>query len=88
MIDYFTFIELQTQLKNAVYKEMIRLQNKVGIAGSELRPLCKEPLDFVRVAEEEWEATLRRGINTLAIEKNLPLCKEVARFVLFFLQLC
>ncbi|XP_064400158.1 TBC1 domain family member 19-like isoform X2 [Halichondria panicea] len=68
--------ELQTLLKNAVYKEVISLQNKVGIDGSELRPLCKEPLDFVRVAEEEWEATLRQGINTLAIEKNLPLCKE------------
>ena len=37
----------------------------------------KEPLDFVREAQEEWEVKLRRGVNTLCTELGVPLTREV-----------
>ena len=76
--------ELQTQLKNAIYKELIKLQARVDSPITEPHPHHKEPLDFVRVAQEEWEAKLKRGINTLCTEKSLPLCKEVCVLVYVF----
>lgn len=39
----------------------------------------KEPLDFVREAQEEWEVKLRRGVNTLCTELGVPLAREVCR---------
>ena len=41
----------------------------------------KEPLDFVREAQEEWEVKLRRGVNTLCTELGVPLAREVCRRV-------
>ena len=72
-------IGLQVQLKNAVYKELSRLHNEGGVPNSIETPLqhYKEPLDFIREAQEDWESKLRRGINTLCTEKGLVLAKEV-----------
>ena len=71
---------MQVQLKNAIYKELIQLQNKGGVPGPLEVPLphLKEPLDFLREAQEDWESKLRRGINTLCTEKGVPLSKEVS----------
>ena len=41
----------------------------------------KEPLDFVREAQEEWEVKLRRGVNTLCTELGVHLAREVCRRV-------
>ena len=41
----------------------------------------KEPLDFVREAQEEWEVKLRRGVNTLCTELGVPPAREVCRWV-------
>ncbi len=73
----FISSELQILLKNAVYKELLRLQSGVGAVKHGPLPYCKEPLEFVRVAADDWEAILKRGINTLVSEKNLSLVTEV-----------
>ena len=37
----------------------------------------KEPLDFVREAQEKWEVKMKRGVNTLCTELGVPLSREV-----------
>ena len=78
-INILNISDLQVQLKNAIYKELIQLQNKGGVPGPLEVPLphLKEPLDFLREAQEDWESKLRRGINALCTEKGVPLSKEV-----------
>ena len=37
----------------------------------------KEPLDFVRQIQEDWESKVRRGINTLCAERGIALARQV-----------
>lgn len=37
----------------------------------------KEPLDFVRQVQEDWEAKIRGGIDTLCTERGVALVREV-----------
>lgn len=39
--------------------------------------LCAEPLEYLRLAQEELERRLRRKINTLATQIGVPLAIEV-----------
>lgn len=66
-------------MKNAIFKELLQLHHEGGVAlGLEAPPLhVKEPLDFVREVQEDWEAKVRRGINTLCTEKGVVLAREV-----------
>ena len=72
--------DLHVQLKNAVFKELIQLQGQVGVVptvSATPPPQLKEPLDFLREAQEEWEGKLRRGINALCTDQGVPLAREV-----------
>lgn len=71
--------ELEVQLKNAVFKELLQVYHQGGVASSiETPPLHKkEPLDFVRQVQEDWESKVRRGINALCTERSLVLAREV-----------
>ena len=37
----------------------------------------KEPLDYVRQVQEDWESKVRRGISALCTERGLALAREV-----------
>ena len=39
--------------------------------------LSAEPLAYMRLAQEDWEGRMRRGVNTLCTELGTPLAKEV-----------
>lgn len=68
------------RLKNAIYKELLQLHHGGGVALKIEAPLLhsKEPLDFVRQVQEDWEAKVRRGINSLCTERGLILAREVS----------
>ena len=60
-----------------------------GVASSlETPPLhVKEPLDFVRHVQEDWECKVRRGINSLCTEKGIVLAKEVKHDAMFIIDI-
>lgn len=70
---------MKVQLKNVIFKELVQIQNNGGVPHHLPIPRhhMKEPLDFVRGAQENWESKLRRGINLLCTEIGVPLSKEV-----------
>ena len=77
----YLFTDLEVKLKNAIYKELLQLYHGGGVASvnTEAPPLHrKEPLDFVLQVQEDWEAKLRRGINSLCTERGLVLAQEVS----------
>ena len=73
--------DLEVQLKNAIFKELLQVHHEGGVVLSiPAPPLCrKEPLDFVRGVQEDWESKVRRGINTLCKERGVALAREVLR---------
>lgn len=74
------YLDLEIQLKNAVFKELLQVHSRGGVALSiDAPPTCrKEPLAFVAHAQEEWEAKVRRGVNALCTERGLLLARQVS----------
>ena len=74
------FADLNVQLKNAIFKELLQVHHEGGVALSIPAPPLhqKEPLDFVRQVQEDWESKVRRGINTLCTERGIALAREVS----------
>ena len=72
-------IDLEVQLKNAIFKELLQVHHGGGVAQIVPAPPLhrKEPLDFIRLVQEDWESMVRRGINTLCTERGIPLAREV-----------
>ena len=70
-------------MKNAIFKELLQVYHGGGVALSvPVPPLHrKEPLDFVRQVQEEWESKVRRGINTLCTERGIALAREVSELL-------
>ena len=70
-------IGLLVQLKNIVYKELCSLLEQetdpVGVPAY----VQKEPVAFIRLAQEKWEGKLKQAINKLCIDFRAPLAREV-----------
>lgn len=67
-------------MKNAIFKELLQVYHGGGVAQVVPAPPLhrKEPLDFVRQVQEDWESKVRRGINTLCTERGITLAREVS----------
>ena len=80
--------DLEVQLKNAIFKELLQVHHEGGVAQVVPAPPIhrKEPLDFVRQVQEDWESKIRRGINTLCTERGIALAREVGRLFLKYVQ--
>lgn len=79
----YLFTDLEVKLKNAIYKELLQLYHDYGEGVASVNTEAsvfhrKEPLDFVRWVQEDWEAKVRRGINSLCTERGLILAREVS----------
>ncbi len=71
-------LELHVQLKNAVYKELFGLLER-GVDTTEVPAhVQKEPVDFIRSAQERWERRLRVAINRLCGNYNVVLSRQVS----------
>ena len=72
--DFAVLLGLQIQLKNSVYKELIHLQTEGVNTG--LTP-HKEPLDFVRSVQVEWEKTIKLAVIKLCADSKAVFFKQV-----------
>ena len=66
-------------MKNAIFKELLQVHHEGGVAQFVPAPPLhkKEPLDFVRQVQEDWESKVRQGINTLCTERGIALARKV-----------
>ncbi|KAF6024478.1 TBC1D19 [Bugula neritina] len=66
-----------TQLENAVYKEVLKVKGKENSQLASEEEL-REPLSFIRKAQQNWERRIAKSLNTMCTELNLPLAKKRA----------
>ena len=72
-----TLTGLLIQLKNTVFKELfILLDSGTNTAGVPEHVL-KEPVSFIRLAQEKWEGKLHQAINKLCTDYNVVLSRQV-----------
>lgn len=68
---------LLVQLKNTVYKELFNLLEQgtdpVGVPTH----IQKEPVAFIRLAQEKWEGKLKQAINKLCVDYKVSLSVQV-----------
>lgn len=68
---------LEVRLKNAVYMELFSLSCEgVKMPGVPVGQL-KEPVEHIRMAQENWERRLKVAINKLCCDYNTMLEKQV-----------
>lgn len=71
------FIGWLVQLKNAVYKELFSLLQQGVHLENVPAKIQKEPVEFIRLAQEKWEEKLKHAINKLCVDHKAVLAKEV-----------
>ena len=68
---------LLVQLKNTVYKELFNLLDEGTDPVDVPAQVQKEPVTFIRLAQEKWEGKLRQAINKLCVDFRVPLSRQV-----------
>ena len=65
------------QLKNSIYKELFTLLHQgTDVAGVPAH-VQKEPVAFIRLAQEKWEGKLKQAINKLCTTYRVGLSRQV-----------
>ena len=77
---------LLVQLKNTVYKELFSLLEQGTDTAGVPAYVLKEPVTFIRLAQEKWERKLKQAVNKLCIDYKVVLAKQVCAVLEVFWQ--
>ncbi len=69
---------LLVQFKNTVYKELFSLLEQGADPVSIPAHVQKEPVAFIRLAQERWEEKLKQALNKLCVNYSVSLSRQVS----------